>query len=202
MDKKSLADAKAELIKLAQRGYRRGLTAGTGGNISLKIPGTDSILINASGTSWSDACDSSLLAVDLDGRVVDGEGIPSKETKWHCGLYRLRPEIGSVVHSHSPAATAFAVVGKDLDLVSATAYKALKHVPALGYAPPGSDELSKIVLDGFSADPEIKAILLQNHGVVTVGVDVYQAIYFAEVVEDKAKMALYSRMLGEPLSFT
>jgi len=201
MDPNALAQARAELIKIAHRGYHRGLTAGTGGNISLTVPGTENIVINASGTSWIDAGERELLAVDLDGKVVDGEGIPSKETKWHCGLYRLREEVGAVVHSHSPAATAFSVVGQDIDLVSVTAWKGLRQVPALGFAMPGSDELAEIVLEGFARSPEIKAALIQNHGVVTVGVDVYQAMYFAEVVEDTAKMALYARMLGTPLTW-
>jgi len=200
MDKEALSAARAELIKIAHRGYNRGLTAGTGGNISLKIDGSDVVLINASGSAWSDACESNIIAVDLDGNVIDGEMKPSKETKWHCGLYRLLDGIGSVVHSHSPAATSFAVVGKELELVSATAYKALKRVPVVGFAPPGSDELASLVLNAYSKMP-IKALLLQNHGVVTVGKDIYEALYFAEVVEDTAKMALWSKALGEPLSF-
>ncbi len=200
MNEKTLAAAKAELIKISHRGYQRGLTAGTGGNISLKIEGSDIICINASGTAWADASDSNIIAVDLDQNVVDGDMRPSKETKWHCGLYKLLDGIGSVVHSHSPAATAFAITGKEVELVSATAYKTLKRVPVVGFAPPGSDELCSLVLGGFSRMP-IKALLLQNHGVVTVGKDIYEALYFAEVVEDTAKMALYARSLGEPLSF-
>jgi L-fuculose-phosphate aldolase len=200
MDYKAMTSARAELIKISHRGYRRGLTAGTGGNISLRLKGSDIVLINASGTAWADACDWNIIGVDLKGNVLHGDMKPSKETKWHCGLYRMREEIGGVVHSHSPAATSFAVAGKPLDLVSATAYKALKEVPGVGYAPPGSDELMDLVLGAFSSKP-IKALLLQNHGVVTVGRDVYEALYFAEVVEDTAKMALWSRTLGEPMSF-
>jgi L-fuculose-phosphate aldolase len=200
MDREKLLAAKSELIKISHRGYKRGLTAGSGGNISLKIEGTDIVLINASGTAWADTCESNIIAVDLDAEVIDGDLKPSKETKWHCGLYKILEGIGSVVHSHSPAATSFAVVGKELELVSATAYKALKQVPVVGYSPPGSDELGSLVLGAFSKMP-IKALLLQNHGVVTVGKDLYEAIYLAEVVEDTAKMALWSRNLGEPLSF-
>jgi len=201
MDKKALQAAKSQLIMISQRGYHRGLTAGTGGNISLRMKGSDIVLIQASGSAWIDARESNILAVDLDGKVVDGEGIPSKEVKWHCGLFRLREGAGAVVHSHSPAATAFAVVGKEVDLVSATAYKALKRVPVVGFAPPGSDELSELVLGAFAKEP-IRALLLQNHGVVTVGKDVYEAMYIAEVVEDTAKMALWARQLGEPLRYS
>jgi L-fuculose-phosphate aldolase len=200
MDKKAMKEARADLIKISHRGYQRGLTAGSGGNISLKVAGSDNIMINASGTAWADACASNLITVDPDCNVVDGDMKPSKETKWHCGLYKILEGIGGVVHSHSPAATSFAVVGKELELVSATAYKALKHVPVVGYAPPGSDDLSALVLGAFSKMP-IKALLLQNHGVVTVGKTVYEALYFAEVVEDTAKMALWSKTLGKPLSF-
>lgn len=200
MDKELLTAAKADLIKIAHRGYQRGLTAGTGGNISLRMKGTDVVLINASGSAWADACESNIIAVDLDCGVIDGDLKPSKETIWHCGLYKLRDEIGSVVHSHSPAATSFAVVGKEVELVSATAHKALQRVPVVGYAPPGSNELADLVLGAFSSMP-IRALLLQNHGVVTVGKDVYEALYLAEVVEDTAKMALWSRTLGEPLTF-
>jgi L-fuculose-phosphate aldolase len=192
--------AMLELEMISKRAYGRGLTSGTGGNISCRVDGADQAVIKGSGVSFVDTNRDNIILVDLQGKVLQGSLQPSKEVKFHCGIYRIRPEIRAVVHTHSPAATAFSVVGKEIPMVTATAAKGLGRVPCLGYAPPGSDQLAELVVNCFR-DSHLKAALLQNHGVITVGKNLREALYLAEVVEDTAKISIYATFLGTPLTF-
>jgi L-fuculose-phosphate aldolase len=192
--------AMQELELISKRAYHRGLTSGSGGNISARVEGTDQVVIKNSGVSFADTTEENIVLVDLYGKVLEGSLKPSKEVKFHCGIYRVRPEIRAVVHTHSPAATAFSVVGKEVPMVTVSAAKGVGRAPLVGYAPPGSDELAQLVMERFQ-DQTLKAALLQNHGVITVGQDLYEALYLAEVVEDTAKVAIYAAGLGTPLSF-
>lgn len=192
--------AMQELELISKRAYHRGLTSGSGGNISARVDETDQVVIKSSGVSFVDTTEGNIILVDLYGKVLEGSLKPSKEVKFHCGIYRVRPEIRAVVHTHSPAATAFSVVGKEVPMVTVSAAKGVGRTPLVGYAPPGSDELAQLVMERFQ-DQTLKAALLQNHGVITVGQDLFEALYLAEVVEDTAKITIYAAGLGTPLRF-
>jgi len=189
-----------ELELISKRAYYRGLTSGSGGNISARVDGTDRVVIKSSGVSFADTGEGNIILVDLHGNVVEGSLKPSKEVKFHCGIYRVRLEVGAVVHTHSPAATAFSVVGREIPMVTVSAAKGVMRTPLIGYAPPGSDELARLVMNSFQ-EKTLKTALLQNHGVITVGKDLFEALYLAEVVEDTAKIAIYVQGLGTALRF-
>jgi len=192
--------AMLELELISKRAYHRGLTAGSGGTISARVEGTDQVVIKCSGVSFVDCSEENIILVDLFGNVQKGSAKPSKEVKFHCGIYRIRPEVRAVVHTHSPAGTAFSVVGREIPMVTVSAAKGVGRTPLIGYAPPGSDELAKLVMEAFQ-DPTLKTALLQNHGVVAVGKDLFEALYLAEVVEDTAKIVIMAEGLGTPLKF-
>lgn len=189
-----------ELELISKRAYHRGLTSGSGGNISARVEGTDQVVIKSSGVSFADCKEENIILVDLYGNVVEGSLKPSKEVKFHCGIYRVRPEIRAVVHTHSPAATAFSVVGREIPMVTVSAAKGILRTPVIRYAPPGSEELARLVMEAFQEEG-LKTALLQNHGVITVGKDLFEALYLAEVVEDTARVAIYAEGLGIPLKF-
>jgi len=192
--------AMQELELISKRAYHRGLTSGSGGNISARVGGTDQVVIKCSGVSFVDCCEENIILVDLFGNTKEGSSKPSKEVKFHCGIYRIRPEVRAVVHTHSPAATAFSVVGREVPMVTVSAAKGVGRAPLVGYAPPGSDELARLVMEAFQ-DATLKAALLQNHGVISVGKDLFEALYLAEVIEDTAKIAVMAQALGAPLKF-
>jgi L-fuculose-phosphate aldolase len=196
----ALRKAKQELELISKRAYHRGLTSGSGGNISARVEGTEQVVIKSSGLSFVDCNEENIILVDLFGNVLDGSLTPSKEVKFHCGTYRVRPEVRAVVHTHSPAATAFSVVGREIPMVTVSAAKGVGHIPLIGYAPPGSDELAKLVMEAFQ-DATLKAALLQNHGVISVGKNLFEALYLAEVVEDTAKITILAEGLGTALKF-
>jgi len=188
-----------ELEATCRKAFQRGLVGGAGGNISVRVPDREEALISATGVSLGDITPATVVRVDLRGQVVEAQGgcRPSKETGFHVCIYRLRPHVGAVVHLHPPFATAFAVRGKELPLVTDGAMLNLKHVPVVGHAPSGSAELHRIVEEGLRAHPEAKAILMERHGMFSMGPNLTVAYNLADLVEDTAKIALLSRLIPE-----
>lgn len=115
-----VAQLTEELAATCRKAFQRGLVGGAGGNISVRIPHRDEALISATGVSLGDITPATVVRVDLKGQVVEAHDghRPSKETGFHVIAYRLRPHVGAVVHLHPPFATAFAVRGKELPLVT------------------------------------------------------------------------------------
>jgi L-fuculose-phosphate aldolase len=188
-----------ELVATCRKAFQRGLVGGAGGNISVRVPDRDEALISATGVSLGDITPTTVVRVDLKGQVVEAQGAcrPSKETGFHVCIYRLRPHVGAVVHLHPPFATAFAVRGKELPLVTDGAMLNLKHVPVVGHAPSGSVELHRIVEEGLRKYPDAKAILMERHGMFSMGPNLTVAYNLADLVEDTAKIALLSRLIPE-----
>ncbi|HEY7678438.1 MAG TPA: class II aldolase/adducin family protein [Candidatus Methylomirabilis sp.] len=193
----TLKELKDELAETCQKAFRRGLVGGAGGNISVRVPGRTEALITATGVSLGDIAPETIVLVNLEGRLLDGApGMrPSKETGFHVCAYRLRPHVGAVVHLHPPHATAFAVRGLELPLVTDGAMLNLKHVPVVGHAPSGSPELHRIVEEGLRTHPEAKAILLERHGMFSMGPNLTVAFNLADLVEDTAKIAILSQLI-------
>ena len=137
---------------------------------------------------------SSVVVIDLDERLVEGERKPSMEFRFHLGIYKARPDVGAVLHAHPPYSTSYAVSNLDLPMISGPARFVLKKVPLLAFAPSGSIELAEIVTRGFS-DPAIHSALLSGHGVVAVGHDIYEAFKYVDWTEDAAEVAFLSNSL-------
>jgi L-ribulose-5-phosphate 4-epimerase len=188
-----------ELQTICQRAYSRGLVGGSGGNISVRIPGREEALISATGVSLGEITPATMVRVNLRAEVLEAHGAcrPSKETGFHCCVYRLRPQVGAVVHLHPPFATAFAVRGKELPLLTDGAMLMLKHVPVVGHAPSGSAELHRIVEEGLLRYPDAKVILMERHGMFSMGKDLTMAYNLADLTEDTAKIALLSRLIPD-----
>lgn len=188
-----------ELVATCLKAFQRGLVGGAGGNISVRVPGRDEALISATGVSLGDISPATVVRVSLHCDVLEAHGKcrPSKETGFHASVYRLRPHVGAVVHLHPPFATAFAVRGKELPLVTDGAEANLKHVPVVGHAPSGSAELHRLVEEGLLRYPAARAILMERHGMFTMGPDLTVAYNLADLVEDTAKIALLSRLIPD-----
>lgn len=188
-----------ELVATCKKAFDRGLVGGAGGNISVRVPDREESLISATGVSLGDLTPATVVRVNFKGQVVEahGECRPSKETGFHISVYRHRPHVGAVVHLHPPFATAFAVRGKELPLVTDGAMANLKHVPIVGHAPSGSPELHRIVEEGLRKYSDAKAILMERHGMFSMGPNLTVAYNLADLVEDTAKIALLSRLIPE-----
>jgi L-fuculose-phosphate aldolase len=185
---------KMELVKMSQRCGLQGWCPGTLGNISVLSSSLESIFIKRSGADLNRLRLEDVLTLDLDGNVLRGQGKPSIETRFHLGIYKVRKDVRAVFHVHPPFATAYAVAGKKIPMVTEAAKIVLIDVPLLPLAPPGSIELAGRVVDGFK-DLRVKAVLLSEHGVIAVGETLEGAYHTTALVEDTAKVAFLSSLI-------
>ncbi len=188
-----------EVAALHAQLTRYGLVAWTAGNVSARVPGTDLMVIKPSGVSYEDLTAASMIVCDLDGMVVDGELAPSSDTAAHAYVYRAMPEVGGVVHTHSPYATAWAARGEAVPCVlTAQADEFGGEIPIGPFALIGGDDIGKGIVATLSGHRS-PAVLMRNHGVFTVGRDARAAVKAAVMCEDVARTVHLARLLGEPV---
>ncbi len=175
---------------------RHGLVVWTGGNISARDPETNLVAIKPSGVRYDDLTAESMVVLDLDGNVVEGTLNPSSDTASHLYIYRHRPDVNGVVHTHSRYATAFAAVGRPIPVyLTAQADEFGGAIPCAGFTLIGDESFGALVVEGIGQSP---AILLKNHGVFTVGPSASAAVKAAVMVEDIAATVWAALQIGTP----
>jgi len=187
-------DVRAAVATAALRLLETGLVRGTSGNVSARQGGL--LAVTPSGVDYRRLEPGQVPLVDLDGRTHGGGLAPSSELPMHLRVYRARPDVGAVVHTHSPFATTFAVLGQELPAVHYLLAFAGRRVRVAPYAGYGSDELAAACVAALGGDG---AVLLANHGVVAVGPDLERAMLVAEAVESTAELCWRARCLGAPV---
>lgn len=184
------------LVDVCRRAYALGLVPGVSGNISVRVPGQQRVLIKATGASMGDMTAADTVLVDLEGAVAEETTQrPSKELFFHLGIYRRRPDVGAVVHLHPPYATVFAAMKVLPPLLTgaARAFLGDGKLVLVPPAPSGSPELAALVEQAFSP-PTTQAALLAQHGSITVGPDLLSAFYLSQYLEDAARTAILVRL--------
>ena len=177
-----------------------GLVTITSGNASGRDPATGYVVIKPSGVRYDKMRPEDLVVVDLEGRVVEGRLKPSVDTATHLYIYRHRPDVNGVVHTHSPFATSFAILGKGIPVyLTAIADEFGGSIPCGPYAPVGGEMIGKVVVDCIGSS---RAILLQNHGVFTIGSTPWEAFKAAVMTEDVAKTVHLALMKGQPVELS
>lgn len=172
-----------------------GLVAWTGGNLSAITEDRDLIVIKPSGMLYPDMRPEDMVVVDMTGKVVDGERGPSSDTASHLAIYKGRDDVGSVVHTHSTYATAFAATGTPIPCcLTAIADEFGGPVPCGGYARIGSDEIGNELLAAIGNSP---AVLMKQHGVFTIGATIAKALQAAIMVEDIAHTVYAAMRIGQ-----
>ncbi len=175
------------------------LVAWTGGNISARDPETQLIVIKPSGIKYDSLIPENMVVVDRNGALVEGPYAPSSDTASHCYIYRHLPHIHGVVHTHSRYATAFAAVGMSIPCVlTAIADEFGGAIPCGGFALIGGDEIGRQVVATLETSKS-PAVLLQNHGVFTMGTSPEAAVKAAIMVEDNAATVWHALQLGQPV---
>lgn len=175
------------------------LVAWTSGNISARDPETQLIVIKPSGIKYDLLTPENMVVVDGDGAIVEGPYAPSSDTASHCYIYRHLPDIHGIVHTHSRYATAFAAVGMSIPCVlTAIADEFGGAIPCSGFAPIGGEEIGRQVVATLETSKG-PAILLQNHGVFTVGASAEAAVKAAIMAEDNAATVWHALQLGQPV---
>lgn len=176
------------------------LVAWTSGNISGRDFDTNTMLIKPSGLAFDELTPESMVQTDLDAKVLSGSYKPSSDTATHAYIYRYMPEVGGVVHTHSRYATAFAAVGREIPcFLTAMADEFGGPIPLGGFALIGGEEIGLEVVRVLSAHPS-PAIIMQNHGVFTVGKTPEEAVKAAVMCEDVARTSWLALQLGTPVT--
>ena len=191
-----LEKLKEQLVELHLELPKNNLVVWTSGNISARDPETGYVAIKPSGVLYENFRPKDVVILDLDGNIIEGELKPSSDTGSHLYIYRQRSDIGGVVHTHSPYATAFAAVGRPIPVyLTAQADEFGGEIPCGGFALIGGEQIGKIVVDSIGDSP---AVLLKNHGVFTVGPTCEAALKAAVMVEDIARTVWLAKQIGKP----
>jgi L-ribulose-5-phosphate 4-epimerase len=175
---------------------KNNLVTWTGGNVSARDPETGYVVIKPSGVRYENLRPEHLVIVDLDGKHIEGDLKPSSDTASHLYIYRHRTDINGVVHTHSPYATAFAAVGRPIPVyLTAIADEFGGPIPCGGFALIGSEDIGRVVVESIGDSP---AVLLDRHGVFTIGTTPERAVKAAVMVEDVARTVWYALQIGQP----
>ena len=185
----------------------RGLVTYTWGNVSGIDRERGLVVIKPSGVSYDELTPDDLVVLDLDGKVVDGKLNPSSDTKTHLELYKAFPEIGGIVHTHSPYAVGWAQAGRDIPAYGTTHadyfYGPVPCCRSLTEQKVEEDyerNTGLVIVETFrqrELDPvHVPGAICRNHGPFTWGKDAAQAVYHAVVLEEVAKMAVYTTQIA------
>lgn len=184
---------------------RWGLIVWTAGNVSQRVKGPaadgsqDLLVIKPSGVSYDELTPETMVVCDLDGRLVEGEGSPSSDTAAHAYVYSHMPEVGGVVHTHSPYACAFAAVHRPIPCVlTMMADEFGGDVPVGPFAIIGDDSIGRGIVETLK-ESRSPAVLMRNHGPFTIGKDARAAVKAAAMVEEVARTVHIAKQLGEPI---
>lgn len=189
---------KREICQVGKAMNESGLCAFLGayapGNLSARLPKSNRIFISPSGYDKGTLKPKDLVIVNLNGERVEGKLRPSTETPMHCAIYRKRPELNAVVHAHSSGCLAFGVANQEIPVTTIElAAVSGRRVPLVRYVTPGTEALANATVEGLERSD---AVIMANHGLVTVGKTLNEAFHTALSVEFTARVNINAKALG------
>ncbi len=191
-----LEQLKEQLWRLHLELPKNNLVTWTSGNVSARDPESGLVVIKPSGITFEELRPEDHVVVNLEGEIVEGTLKPSSDTASHLYIYRHRPDVNGVVHTHSSYATAFAALGRPIPVyLTAMADEFGGPIPCGGFAFIGGEEIGREVVEHIGTSP---AVLLKNHGVFTVGPNARAAVKAAVMTEDVARTTWLALQLGQP----
>lgn len=184
-----------KIVKTAHHIYDKDMILGKAGNISIIDDSKKFMYITASGTDFKTLCYDDILKVNLEdlSYVSNDDKVPSMETNLHVNIYKKRSDVRSVVHVHSPYATAFAFSDKKLRQLEGFGEITGEYVAEVDYYPPGSKKLAQHASDALKNEDKV---ILKDHGVITVGENIDEATLLCEYVEGIAKTQYITHVLN------
>jgi len=183
-----IKNVKKELLACARRAYTIGLQTGNGGNLSARVAGTDTVVIKGSGHSFGECTMDNLVTVNLEGEILEGPGKPSREIKTHLAIYRLRPDVDGIFHSHSPWAIAYAEGAEAMVPLALHAQSKLGAIPILKVDGHADETVEKAVETLLKANRHLKAFIQAKHGIFGMARTITLAEHHAELVEETAQI--------------
>lgn len=191
-----LEDLKEEVCEQNHELPANGLVVGSGGNVSGRDPASGLVVIKPSGVKFKKLAPDTMVVVDLEGNVIEGEMKPSVDTGIHLYLYRHRDDVFGVTHTHSPYASSFAARGERIPAVTTPITHILgRDVPCSRYATPGEVDTGQAILEAAEGG---YAALVKAHGVFTMGKSATEATSIAMYLEEAA-MTTHLAMLRGPV---
>ncbi|MFW5959595.1 MAG: L-fuculose-phosphate aldolase [Chitinivibrionales bacterium] len=191
----TIEEMRESIVKFGKKLITSNLTTGSGGNISIINREQGVIAISPSGLEYFETGPQDIPVMDLKGKVVYGDKKPSSEKNFHIGLYETRPDITSVVHTHSPYATTFACLGMEIPAIHYLVGFSGKKVPIAPYETFGTPALAERVKDYIGG---YNALLLEKHGLICIGNNIETAFAVAEEIEYVARLYFQAKTVGEP----
>ncbi|MDD5018110.1 MAG: class II aldolase/adducin family protein [Eubacteriales bacterium] len=186
--------ARKRVAEYCRRLYEKGFMPGIDGNVSVRVD-SDTAIVTPAGLSKETITPGDLVCMKLTGEVISGSRQPSSETPMHLAAYRLRHDIGAVIHAHSPNATAFALCGKHIDTRYAPfAYMHLGVIGDVPYDAPGTPEFHQSVTAAVKKGYNV--IMFKNHGAMVLGANLPDAYAKTDLLEAYAGMLLKAELLG------
>jgi len=182
-----------EIVEIGRRIYKLGYASATDGNISYRSG--NRIFVTPSGVGKGDLTIAGIVVVNLEGKILSGKMTPTSELRMHLAALRLRPDVNAVIHAHPPYATALSLAGINFDdYLLPEVVLTLKRIPTVRYARPASEDNALAISEFIK---EYDALVLKQHGVLTVGKNLLDAFHNLERIEFSAKIIAIARMVGE-----
>ncbi|WP_456367345.1 aldolase [Thermococcus sp.] len=184
--------AKRQLVFYSRKAHERGLTAAFGGNLSIRIG--EKVFIKATGAVMDEINEGQIAVIDIGGNQLSSVR-PSSEYRLHLATYRIREDIGAIAHLHPPYSIAVSLfLKKELPIITPEAALYLGKIPIVPFKPAGTEELAEVTSRGLkNAD----AVIMEKHGIVTVGKSLREAFYKAELVEESARLWYMTKSGGK-----
>jgi L-ribulose-5-phosphate 4-epimerase len=206
MTSTSHGELRGHLIEAAHLLFHAGVMSHSGhGNMSARLPGTDDQMLLTSTGSLGQLSVDQLAVVTLDGEVVEGALDPAtlEIVGMHAGVYRARPDVSAVIHTHSPHVTSFALAHQSLPCVyeAFLRFGITEDIPVAEWAPRGSPESVRNIVDQLGLHPTVPAVLLANHGLLAFGRDPRSTAQLIIIMEEAAELTMRARQLGGEKTF-
>src|SRR5450830_321549 len=181
-----------KLVEIAKRLYDKNMNAALGGNVSIRLG--DEIAITPAGINKGFMTEGDVVVVDMDGNKLRGNVISLFNDTTHSEIYTGRPDVNAIIHAHPRFAVGFALAHREIpDDILPEATILLGHVPCLPYVTPSTIELACEVAEGLA---HRNAVLMANHGAITVGADLEEAYNRMELLEQTCMSVMYATILG------
>ena len=194
-----IARLRREVCALHAELPRNDLVVWTAGNVSARVPGRELLVIKPSGVSYDELTPESMVVTDFEGRLVEGDHAPSSDTAAHAYVYKHLPQVNGQVHTHSTYATAWAARGEPIPCVLTMMGDEFGgEIPVGPFALIGDDSIGRGIVETLQRHRST-AVLMQNHGVFTIGKSAKAAVKSAVLCEEVARTVHISRQLGSPI---
>ncbi len=197
----SYSEIRQQVLTIVKKAVATGLVRLSAGNFSMRTE-DGYVAITPSGIKYDKLTAEQITIVDLNGNHIDGPCKASSETPMHTAILRHLPHVSAVCHTHSPFAMAFAVVGQEIPMINTELLVCGAPIPVAEWASPGSSAGGEVTVEIFKARPELKVMLLRNHGAVSIGNNLEEAFEHAYEAELAAQVYYQALQVGQPIVIT